>query len=245
VVSRRREPLITRENDYEKQGVEDPRVAKLDDRYYIVYTGFDGATCRVCMASTPDFAHVQKHGVIIPDIWDKDAMLFPELVNGKLILMHRIEPSIQIAEFESVDHLLGADEKYWNEYFNHLDSHAVMRPLYAWEAEKIGGGAPPVKTDEGWLVVYHGVDRDLVYRAGAALLDCDNPRRVIARLPEPILEPERDYEKRGDVPNVVFPEGVLVDHNRLMVFYGGADKVIGLAVADLNELLHELMKHKV
>jgi predicted GH43/DUF377 family glycosyl hydrolase len=245
VLSRHPEPLITREHEFEKQGVEDPRIARIDDRYYIVYTGYDAATCRVCMASTSDFMHIRKHGVIIPDIWDKDAMLFPELVNGKLILMHRIEPNIQLAQFDGIDHLLGATAAYWEAHFAHLDVHTIMRPLYTWEAEKIGGGAPPIKTNEGWLVIYHGVDRKSVYRAGAALLELDNPFRVIARLPQPILEPEQDYEKRGDVPNVVFPEGALVDGDRLMVFYGGADKVIGLAVADLNELLHELKKHKV
>jgi predicted GH43/DUF377 family glycosyl hydrolase len=244
-LSRHPEPLIAREHEYEKQGIEDPRIARIDDRYYIVYTGYDAASCRVCMASTGDITHVQKHGVIIPDVWDKDAMLFPEPVNGKLILMHRVEPNIQLAQFDDIEHLLGATAAYWEAHFAHLDDHTIMRPLYAWEAEKIGGGAPPIKTNEGWVVIYHGVDRKSVYRAGVALLDLDNPFRVIARLPQPILEPEQDYEKRGDVPNVVFPEGALVDGDRLMVFYGGADKVIGLAVADLNELLHELKKHKV
>lgn len=242
---RRQKPLINREYDYEKQGVEDPRICKIDDCYYILYTGYDGQTCRVCLASTYDFKKITKHGVVIPDIWDKDAMFFPEPVKGKLVLMHRIEPNIQIAEFEDINHLLKVDEGYWPHYFSHLDDFTIMRPLYSWEAEKIGGGAPPIKTKEGWLVIYHGVDRDLIYRAGAALLDLENPYKILARFPEPILEPEHDYEKQGDVPNVVFPEGAVVFDNQLQVYYGGADKVVGLAVANLDELLQELMKYKV
>lgn len=245
ILSRRSEPLIVREHAYEKRGVEDPRVTRLDDRYYVVYTGFDGATCRACMASTPDFTSVQKHGVIIPDIWDKDAMLFSEPVKGKLILMHRIEPDMQLAFFNDMQHLLQPEKDYWQKHLAELDKYTVMRPRYSWEAKKIGGGAPPIPTGDGWLVIYHGVDDRLVYRAGAALLDLNNPLNVIARLPEPILEPEREFEKVGDVPNVVFPTGTAVFDDELQVFYGGADKAIGLATASLSELLHELQRHKI
>ena len=243
ILDRRDTPLISREYDYEKQGAEDARVTKLGDSYYILYTGFDGSKCRVCMASTSDFKNIKKHGIIIPDIWDKDAMFFPDLSNGKLVLMHRIEPNIQLAFFDDIEHVLKVDSRYWKNHVKNLDDYILMRPEYTWEAKKIGGGAPPIETKDGWLIIYHGVDDKMVYRAGAALLDLDNPRKVISRLPEPILEPERDYELKGDVPNVVFPEGAVVFDGQLQVHYGGADKVIGVAVADLDELLHELKKN--
>ncbi|KAA3660985.1 MAG: glycosidase [Calditrichaeota bacterium] len=245
ILDRRDTPLIFREHDYEMHGVEDARITKLGDRYYILYTGFEGEECRVCMASTSDFVKIEKHGIIIPDIWDKDAMFFPNLINGELVLMHRIIPNIQLAFFDDMEHVLKVDSAYWKNHIKNLDSHTIMRSEYWWESKKIGGGAPPIKTKDGWLIIYHGVDNKTVYRAGAALLDLDDPRKVISRLPDPILEPERDYELHGDVPNVVFPEGAVVFDGQLQVYYGCADKVIGLAVADLDELLDELSKHKV
>lgn len=245
ILERWPEPIVCREAPYEKRGIEDPRMTKHDGRYYIVYVAYDGMTVRVCLASTTDFKKVEKHGMVIPDVWDKDAMFFPELVKGKLILMHRIEPDMQLAFFNDMHHLLHPEKDYWKKHLAELDKYTVMRPRYSWEAKKIGGGAPPIPTKDGWLVIYHGVDDRLVYRAGAALLDLDNPLKVIARLPEPILEPEREFEKVGDVPNVVFPTGTAVFDDELQVFYGGADKAIGLATASLSELLHELQRHKI
>ncbi len=238
-------PILRREAPHEKRGVEDPRVAKFDGRYYLVYVAYDSAIVRVCLASTVDFKTVEKHGIIIPEVWDKDAMFFPELVKGKLILMHRIEPNIQLAFFNDLAHLLKPEKNYWQKYLAELDKYTAMRSQYWWEAMKIGGGAPPIPTKDGWLVIYHGVDDKLVYRAGAALLDDDNPLRVIARFPEPILEPERQFEKVGDVPNVVFPTGTAIFDDELLVYYGGADKAIGMATASLDELLHELKRYKI
>ena len=237
-------PILGREAPHELRGVEDPRVAKFDDRYYLVYVAYDGVTVRVCLASTADFQHLERHGIIIPEVWDKDAMFFPEQVKGQLVLMHRIEPNIQLAFFKDMQHVLRPEKEYWRTHFNRLDDFTAMRPRFWWEARKIGGGAPPIPTPEGWLVIYHGVDDKLVYRAGAALLDYENPLRVIARFPEPILAPERDFERVGDVPNVVFPTGTALFGDELLVYYGGADKAIGVATASLSELLHELGGHR-
>jgi len=99
--------------------------------------------------------------------------------------------------------------------------------------------APPVKTEESWLLIYHGVDPNHVYRAGAALLDLEEPWKVIARTPEPILEPEEEYEREGDVPNVVFPEGTAVVGDQLFVFYGAADKVCCVASARLDDFISD------
>lgn len=245
IIERWPQPILRREAPYEKRGVEDPRMTKHDDRYYLVYVAYDGITVRVCLASTTDFKNIERHGIIIPEVWDKDAMFFPEPVKGKLVLMHRIEPDIQIAFFDNIPHLLKPEKTYWKKHLDDLDKYTVMRPRYSWEAKKIGGGAPPILTREGWLVIYHGVDDKLVYRAGAALLDYENPLRVIARFPEPILEPERDFEKIGDVPNVVFPTGTALFDDELLVYYGGADRAIGMATASMSELLHELQRHKI
>lgn len=245
IIERWPQPILRRQAPYEKRGVEDPRITKHDGRYYLVYVAYDGITVRVCLASTSDFKQFEKHGIVIPEVWDKDAMFFPEAVKGKLGLMHRIEPDIQIAFFDNIPHLLKPEKSYWKKYLDNLDEYTVMQPQFWWEAKKIGGGAPPILTEDGWLVIYHGVDEKLVYRAGAALLDFENPLRVIARFPEPILEPERDFEKVGDVPNVVFPTGTALFDDELLVYYGGADRAIGMATASMSELLHELQRHKI
>jgi len=242
VLERRPDPAIKREFDQEKQGCEDARIVKFDDTYYIFYTAYNGATVRVAAASTTDFLSFKKHGVIIPDVNNKDAMIFPEPIDGKVVLIHRVEPNIQFAYFDSIEQMLSGDEKYWKDYLKRIDDFTVMRPEFDWEYSKIGAGAPPIKTERGWLLIYHGVDKNLVYRAGAALLDLAEPTKVIGRLPYPILEPERTYELKGDVPNVVFPEGTALFDNELLVFYGGADKVIALATVNINKLLDALLK---
>lgn len=245
ILERWSEPILRRETPQEKRGVEDPRITRHDGRYYLVYVAYDSVTVRVCLASTIDFRKIERHGIIIPEVWDKDAMFFPEPVQGKLVLMHRIEPNIQLAFFNDMEHLLKPEKNYWKQHFDHLDKYIVMRPQYWWEAKKIGGGAPPIKTEDGWLVIYHGVDDKLVYRAGAALLDLDNPLQVMSRFPEPILAPEHRFEKVGDVPNVVFPTGTALFDDELLIYYGGADKVIGLTTCSMSEILHELKRHKV
>ncbi len=245
LLERRPEPVIHREMDQEKKGCEDPRITYMDDRYFIFYTAYDNVNCRVALASTRDFISFEKHGIVGPDVWDKDAMIFPEKINGKIIFIHRIEPNIQFAVFEDMEHLLDPGEHYWPAHLAKLDNYTVMRPLFEWETTKIGGGPPPIKTEEGWIFIYHGVDRDFVYRAGVALLDLDDPFRVVARLPYPILEPVLSYELIGDVNNVVFPEGTARFDDDLFIYYGAADKVIGWGKISVSELLDELNKYRI
>jgi predicted GH43/DUF377 family glycosyl hydrolase len=242
VLERRPEPVIKRETRAEKQGCEDARIVKFDDTYYIFYTAYDGKVVRVSAASTTDFVTYKKHGVIIPGVNNKDAMIFPEPINNKVILIHRVEPNIQFAYFDSIEQMLSGDENYWNNYLKKIDEFTVMRPEFDWEYSKIGAGAPPIKTARGWLIIYHGVDKNLVYRAGAALLDLEDPTKIIGRLPYPILAPKRTYELKGDVPNVVFPEGTALFEDELLVYYGGADKVIAMARVNINKLLYALEK---
>jgi len=245
-------PVIAPSEDYDRLGCEDPRITRLEvageTTYFITYTAlatpaFGTGQWRVALASTKDFQHYCKHGVVIPGVKDKDAVLFPELIEGQIAMLHRIEPNIQMARFESLEQLLHPDEAMWHEHLAALDRFTLMKPIYDWESEKIGAGPPPLKTAEGWLLIYHGVGQSshgLIYRAGLALLDLENPCRVIARSPQPILEPEMDYEQTGDVPNVVFPEGAVVKDGTLYVYYGGADKTCCLATAKLADVLDYL-----
>lgn len=239
-------PVIEPLEEYERFGCEDPRVTRLEIGgevlYLITYTAlstpaFSGAGHRVALASTENLRTFHKHGVVIPGLEDKDTVIFPELVGGRIAMLHRVAPDIQIVYFENLEQLLNPDEEFWSKYRVSLNEFTVMGPRYEWEAKKIGAGPPPIRTDAGWLLIYHGVDANHVYRAGAALLDLEEPSRVIARSPYPILEPEEEYERVGDVPNVVFPEGAVVRDGTLYVYYGGADKCCCLATAPLPDLV--------
>ncbi|RKX93344.1 MAG: glycosidase [Spirochaetes bacterium] len=245
----REEPVITPQYEWDRYGSEDPRITRFEDggtiSYLITYTAmsspaFSGEGDRVAVAQTEDFVSFNKHGVIIPGVNDKDAVFFPEKINGKIALLHRIPPDIQIAYFDDMEGMLKRDEGYWKRYLENYAEYNILERKYDWEAEKIGAGPPPLKTDEGWLLVYHAVGSDHVYRAGAALLDLDDPSRVIARSPVPVLEPETEYERYGDVDNVVFPEGAVVKDGELFVYYGAADKVCALATVGLRDMLNYL-----
>jgi len=246
-------PVIEPGDAYDRYGCEDPRITRLDlgdeAPYLITYTAlsapaWSGHGNRVALALTEDFRTYRKHGVVIPDLDDKDAVIFPELIGGRIAMLHRVVPDIQIVYFDDFERLITPDPDFWRAYRERLDEYVVMRPRFEWEGEKIGGGCPPVKTDAGWLLIYHGKDRHAVYRAGVALLDLEDPARVIARSPYPILEPEMDFERFGDVNNVVFPQGAVVKDGRLYVYYGAADKVCCLATAPLQELVDFVLQFK-
>jgi len=125
------------------------------------------------------------------------------------------------------------------------NSMLLLKPEQDWEHLKIGAGPSPIKTKKGWLLIYHGVSSDKIYRAGAALLDLNDPRKVIARTKEPLLEPVEDYEKIGDVNNVVFPTGTVIIDNKLLLYYGGADRVCCVASANIDELIEHILKDSI
>lgn len=227
----------------EVKGCEDPRIVEFEGSFYIFYTAFDGLNARVAIAKTDNFIEYRKLGVINHFCWDKDAFIFPERINGKIAYLHRIEPGIQLDYFESFDELLSINA--WANYKNRHKTSTIMKPEYFWENKKIGGSAPPIKTEKGWLLLYHAVDDNFIYRGSVALLALENPSRVIARIPYPLLEPEEEYELIGDVNNVVFPEGAYIHDNELFVYYGAADKYIALAKIGIDELLDELAKYPV
>ena len=143
------------------------------------------------------------------------------------------------------DNFLDLTEDYWKEHLRNLGSHIVLDPEYRFESRNIGGGCPPIETKEGWLLIYHGVEDALqgrTYHAGAALLDLDNPTKVIGRLKQPLFSPVEPWEKQGDVNNVVFPTGTILREGRLFIYYGAADKLIAAKSLEMEELLRELKK---
>lgn len=178
-------------------------------------------------------------------VWEKDGVLFPEKIDGKFALLHRILPDIQLAKFDNFEEL--KDVNYWHDHILHLSKHVVLEGRHGFEARHIGGGAPPLKTKEGWIMIYHAVEprnNGRIYYAGAALLDLKNPRKVIARLPYPFFSPDQDYEKEGHVNDVVFPTGISVFDNELYVYYGTSDTYVAAASVQIDKLLQELLKNK-
>ncbi|MDR3643231.1 MAG: hypothetical protein P4L74_06435 [Candidatus Doudnabacteria bacterium] len=217
-------------------GCEDPRLTKISETIYVCYTAYDGKNPpRVALSSisVKDFlvgVWRWSEPVLIspPGVDDKDAALFPEKINGKFGVLHRIGECIFL---DFVPDFNFGGEKW-------LQGNILMRPRPGmWDSIKIGTAAPPLKTPRGWLLLYHGVSEHHKYRVGAALLDLNNPMKVLARTDEPIFEPEMPYEKNGQIPMVVFPCGAVIIDDKLFVYYGGADTVIGVATAKLGEII--------
>lgn len=225
------EPVLVPGVPEEKGGVEDPRVTKIGETFYMLYTAWngewDGQVCQVALATSNDLLHWEKRGIVLGyDLFgnNKDAALFPERIGGKYVMIHRPIPNIWIS--------------YSEDPFSWKDHVCIMERQFEWEAKKIGAAGPPIKTDKGWLFIYHGVDERSVYRLGIALLDLNDPTIVLKRQAEPILEPEESWELQGDVPNVVFSCGALLFDRDLWVYFAGADKVIGLAKGNVGDFLN-------
>jgi len=202
----------------------------------MLYTAFDGRNPpRVALTwiAVKDFLSQKwnwsKPVTVSPhDFDDKDAAIFPEKFNQKFLIVHRIGDDIDFTfvsdlEFKIVKEL---EEYRW------LTPRAGM-----WDSKKVGIAAPPIKIKQGWLMLYHGVSENSIYRVGAVLCDLKDPTTIIARTDEPIFEPEAVYEKEGEVPNVVFPCGAVLLGNKIFMYYGGADKVVGVATMELETLL--------
>ncbi len=247
-------PVLEPDAEDDRFGVEDPRLSKIETEdgplWLMTYTAlskpaFSGQGDRVALALSRDLLRFEKVGVIVPGTNDKDAVVFPTLIQGQVALLHRIPPSIQLARLPSLQALIHPDPDFWRRHTRAPEQHTILQPRFEWEAAKVGAGPPPIPTKEGWLLLYHGVDRARVYRAGAALLALEDPSRVLARLPYPILAPEVEYERSGDIPNVVFPTGAVCKDGRLWVYYGAADKRIARAVASLEDLLAALREDGV
>ncbi len=221
-------------------GVEDPRITKVDNKFYMTYVAFDGANPpRVALTSidTQDFLNRkwdkwEKPKLISsPGMVNKNAVIFPEKINGKYVVFHRIYPNILV---DYVDDL-NFDKHLQGQYF------IPPRKKY-WDSKKIGAGAPPIKTDDGWLFIYQSVGfaDPHKYKIGAMLLDLENPTKVLHRTSTPIVEPVESYENEGFKSGVVYPCGAVTMNNKLHVYYGGADTVVCAASVELDRFLYEM-----
>lgn len=242
-------PIYVPRTGFEKKarpgnsGCEDPRLTKIGDTIYMCYTAYNAHDpWRVAFTSIAeeDFQNKVwkfKEPILIspPGIEDKNAAIFPEMVNNAYVFFHRIDPCIWI---DYVPDLEFEKNARW------LSGQIFLEPRSdKWDSEKVGISGPPVKTDKGWLLIYHGVSKkDRNYRLGALLLHPEHPNHIIARLDEPILEPETEYEMKGVRDGTVFSNGMTVKDNLLYVYYGGADQVLAVATCELDKLLFELTR---
>ncbi len=226
-------------------GCEDPRITRIDDRVYMLFVAFDGWNIpRLAITSIKleDFLNKKwkwaGSKIISPEgIIDKSGVVFPEKINGKYVIMHRIFPNIQIDYLDNLDFNDG----------KHLEEKDIIKiRKNKWDSRKIGAGAPPIKTKYGWLLIYYGVDdkRASQYKIGAMLLDLKNPAKVLKRTDKPILEPVEWYENEGHKSGIAYPCGAVVIKDNLFVFYGGADTVVCVATAKLDDFMKELISDK-
>ncbi|MBI4009197.1 hypothetical protein HY357_03115 [Candidatus Roizmanbacteria bacterium] len=226
------------------KGCEDPRITQIDNRLYMLYTAFDGKLPRLALTSitVADFLGRNwdrwENAKIIssPGLADKDGMLFPEKIDGKYIIFHRIEPNISIDYVDSLNF----------DNFSFLKISGTITPHNrTWDEAKVGINTPPLKTEKGWIIFYHGISKiDQHYRVGVLLLDLKDVTKVIGWTPYPILEPERIFEKRGVTNNVVFPCGYVLKNGIIYLYYGGADKVVCGATVSLNALIDYLLQSR-
>lgn len=213
----------------EKHGCEDPRLTILEERCVMTYTAYgDIYQIGITTISIENILRKRwewgERFFPFPNVRNKNAVIFPRRVNNRYVMCHRLDPNIYLAYSD--------DLRTWN------NNKLVMRTRSDfWDCVKIGAAGPPIELDEGWLLIYHGVDINRIYRLGAAILDKENPERVIYRSKVPILEPQEDYETSGLVPNVVFSCGSVLLEDKLLISYGCADTVIGVATFDLNEII--------
>ncbi|MBI2023643.1 pesticidal protein Cry7Aa [Candidatus Giovannonibacteria bacterium] len=178
-------------------------------------------------------------------LWDKDVFFFPRKIKGQYALLQRILPDIQIAYFKSFKSL--QKRSFWEKYLSDLDSKVVLENKFWFESRNIGGGAPPIETDDGWLLIYHAVEelnKQRVYHAGAALMDINDPTKLIGRLDHPLFSPKEEWEVSGEVGHVVFPTGTAIFGEDLYIYYGAADEHIAVAQVRLKDLLSELKNPK-
>lgn len=229
------EPVFEPQNEIDCLGCEDPRITRINDTLYIPYAAF---------GKVPGIKHERKATSIqvaltsisvdnflnhrwnfterlypLPRVFNKDCVILPEKFRGKYVIYHRIPPHIWVCYSEDLVH--------W------YDHNIMMTPEGEWEFFKIGAGAPPIKTEKGWLFIYHGVSRAQHYQLGFAFLDLEQPTKVIYRYPRPLLQAEKRWELEGMVPNVVFTCGAVLKDGEVFVYYGGADTAIGVATAPL------------
>jgi predicted GH43/DUF377 family glycosyl hydrolase len=249
VAERSSKPVYIPRKDFELNnkgefyGCEDPRLMRIEDRIYMFYTAYNGKDKpRVALSWIKRNDFIEKIWnwskpklLTCDDFADKDACIFPEKFNDKYLFIHRANDyGMDIGFIDSVDDL---KDKVC------IENNWIIPRKNKWDSVKIGLNGVPIKTKEGWLLFYHGISEDdRCYRTGMILCDLKDPIKILARSDEPIFEPEELYEKKGNVPNVVFSNGQILIDDTVFFYYGGADKVTGVATAKLEDLLKEIKK---
>jgi predicted GH43/DUF377 family glycosyl hydrolase len=231
--TRRSEPVFSPEEDYEKDGgVEDPRLVLFGDTYYLTYTGYNKKDAQLCLATSKDLIHWERKGVILPAYkgkwnvrWTKSGAIVPEKVGGKYwmyFLGTAKDNNDQVGLASSTDLL------HWEEA---TDSPVLPVRAGKFDSRVAEPGPAPILTAKGIFLIYNGADDKLVYRTGVAMFDRNDPRKLISRTDESIFAPEKPWEKIGQVPNVVFVEGMVQRGDRDLFYYGGGDTTVGVAEA--------------
>lgn len=231
--TRHAEPVLVPEAVYEKDGgVEDPRLVQIGDTYYLTYTGYNKTDAQLCLATSRDLMHWERKGVILPANqgnwnvkWTKSGAIVPEKINDKYwmyFLGTAADGTDQMGLASSTDLL------HWTE---ETKTPVLPRRVGAFDSRVVEPGPAPLLTPNGIVLIYNGADDKLIYRTGVVVFDRKNPRKVLYWSERPIFAPELTWEKVGQVPNVVFVEGMVQQGNRFLFYYGGADKYVGVAEA--------------
>jgi beta-1,2-mannosidase len=231
--ARRSEPVLGPETDYEEGGgVEDPRLVEIGDTYYLTYTGYNRKDAQLCLAESKDLVHWNRLGVILPAYqgkwnrgWTKSGAIVSEKIAGKY-WMYWLGTAADKTDQMGISS--STDLRHWTE---ELDLPVLPRRPGKFDSRVVEPGPPPILTAKGIVLIYNGADDKLVYRTGIAVFDRKDPRRVLYRSAEPVFEPGREWEKVGQVPNVVFVEGAVKRGSGWLFYYGGADKFVGVATA--------------
>jgi predicted GH43/DUF377 family glycosyl hydrolase len=239
--AREPEPALAPVAEYERGGgVEDPRLVKIGATFYLTYTAYDGKNAQLALATSPDLRKWERRGVIMPANagrwnvkWTKSGAILTEPVGGRYWMYYMADAA---AGSDQMGVAYSTDLLRWTEA---LDAPVLRRRPGAFDSRVVEPGPPPVMTPEGILLVYNGADDRLVYRTGWALFDRTDPTRVLARSDAPVFEPQHGWEVAGQVPNVVFVEGLVRESGRWLFYYGGADKHVGVAEAVIdNRRMH-------
>jgi len=227
------QPVLAPETEYEKDGgVEDPRLVRLGPSYYLTYTAYNKRDAQLCLATSKDLVHWQRQGVIMPAYqgnwnvgWTKSGAIVPSRIGGKY-WMYFLGTAADRTDQTGL--AFSDDLLHWTEA---TAAPVLPRRPGQFDSRVVEPGPPPVVLPEGILLIYNGADDNLVYSVGWALFDKRDPRRLVARSDQPIFNPQKNWEKVGQVPNVVFLEGLVKEGNRWLFYYGAADKYIGIAQA--------------
>ena len=225
-------PPMFGQGELESYGIEDCRVTQFGQTYYLTFTEVSEHGVGVGLRSTTDWRDIRHHGMILPP-HNKDCAIFGEQIGGKYYALHR--PSSPIIGGHYIWIAESPDLAHWGQHRCLVHSRPGM-----WDRARVGAGAAPIRTPEGWLEIYHGANGENRYCLGALLLDLESPWKVLARSREPIMEPIAAYERAGFLGNVVFTNGHVVDGDTVTLYYGASDSVICGARLSLQEILQTL-----